>query len=132
MLLKYCSVQDIQNGKLISTQRMKSNDILKAIELRYLDEKLRENERIQQYELIDYAFSPVYDGSLFMVISQFTMADLDIKSDFTTLDDVVKSLNEGNFKISSNSYRISTGEVCYEILENRILKVKQMLIDSGD
>lgn len=132
MLLKYCSVQDIQNGKLISTQRMKSNDILKAIELRYLDEKLRENERIQQYELIDYAFSPVYDGSLFMVISQFTMSDLDIKSDFTTLDDVVKCLNEGNFKISSNGYRITKGEVCYQILENRILKVKQMLIDSGD
>lgn len=132
MLLKYCSVQDIQNGKLISTQRMKSNDILKAIELRYLDEKLRENERIQQYELIDYAFSPVYDGSLFMVISQFTMSDLDIKSDFTTLDDVVKCLNEGNFKISSNGYRITKGEVCYQILENRILKVEKMKIDSGD
>jgi len=132
MLLKYCSVQDIQNGKLISTQRMKSNDILKAIELRYLDEKLKESKRMQQYELIDYAFSPVYDGSLFMVVSQFTMSDLDIKSDFTTLDDIVKSLTETNFKISSNGYRISTGEVCYQILENRILKAKQMCIDSGD
>lgn len=132
MLLKYCSVQDIQNGKLISTQRMKSNDILKAIELRYLDEKLRESERIQQYELIDYAFSPVYNGTLYMVVSQFTMSNLDIKSDFTTLDDIVKNLVEGKFKLSSNNYRITKGEVCYQILENRILKVKQMLIDSGD
>lgn len=132
MLLKYCSVKDIQNGKMISTQRMESNNNLSVIELAYLDAKLAEHERIQQYELLNYAFSPVYDGSVFMVVGQFTMADLDIKSDFTTLDEIFKKLNERNFKLSSKGYRISTGEVCYEILENRILKVKQMIIDSGD
>ena len=132
MLLKYCSVRDIQNGKFIAIQRMKSKDTLREIELRYLNDSLAENERIQQYELLDYAFSPVYDGTLFMVVSQFTMSDLPIIGSFTTLDNILSDLPEGKFKISSKEYTIGLGEVCYQILENRILKVEKMKIDSGD